>query len=262
MKRGLILVSLFFLLGVAGSANAAMSTFEDLALASESYWNGSDESGGFVSGDAWFGNGYNTSWGSWDGWAYSNMTDTTTAGWTNQFSAITGSGAGGSANYGVAYDGGDYGMASPPTVSFGAVTGEDYDTTIAGAYFTNTTYSYLSMLNGDGYTTAFDSGDYQMMTITGIDSTGSYTSNTIDFYLADFTSADSDDWYIVNQWTYVDMSSLGDIIGFEIDFSGSQVDMVPAYVAMDDLNAVPVPGAVWLLSSGLMGLVGIRRRQS
>jgi hypothetical protein len=36
----------------------------------------------------------------------------------------------------------------------------------------------------------------------------------------------------------------------------------PAYFAMDDLesNPVPVPAAVWLLGSGLIGLIGIRRR--
>jgi hypothetical protein len=31
---------------------------------------------------------------------------------------------------------------------------------------------------------------------------------------------------------------------------------------MDNLNAVPVPAAVWLLGSGLLGLIGIRRRNA
>ncbi|MGD8386833.1 MAG: DUF4465 domain-containing protein [Desulfobacteraceae bacterium] len=261
MKKGFfVLLAIVFFMGVA-SANAAVADFDDLTLASESYWNGSDESGGFISGDAWFSNYYNTSWYSWDGWAYSNMTDTTTAGYTNQYSAITGGGAGGSDNYGVAYDMGSWGGASPPTISFGASTGEDYDTTITGAYFTNTTYAYYSMLNGDSYVTAFDEGDWQMMTITGIDSNGDYTSNALDFYLADYTSSDSSDWFILDTWAWVDLTSLGDIIGFEISFSGSQVDSVPTYVAMDSLNAVPVPAAAWLLGSGLLGLIGIRRRR-
>ena len=112
-------------------------------------------------------------------------------------------------------------------MSLGAATGEYYNTTIDGAYFTNTTYAYYSMLNGDGYVTAFDQGDYQIMTITGITETG-YTSSTVDFYLADYTSANSDDWYIVDEWTWVDLSDLGSIIGFQISFTGTQSDGVPA----------------------------------
>jgi hypothetical protein len=256
MKRKSLLVTLIACLALVfgSTAYADVATFDDLTLAPNSYWNGSDESGGFTSGDAYFLNYYDTGWGSWDGWAYSNMTDTTTPGWGNQFSAITGGGVNGSANYGVAYDGGAWGGASPPLVS---LSGDDYDTTVDGYYFTNTTYAYLSMQGGDGFVDAFGSGDWQMMTITGIDSLGNYTSNTVDFYLADYTSTNSDDWYIVDEWTYVDMSGLGDIIGFEIDFSGSQVDGVPAYVAMDN---VPVPAAVWLLGSGLLELIGIRRK--
>jgi hypothetical protein len=109
---------------------------------------------------------------------------------------------------------------------------------------------------------AFDSGDYQEMTITGILEGGGYTSNTVDFYLADYTSADSSDWYIVDEWTYVDLTGLGDIIGFEISFSGSQVDNVPSYVAMDNLNAVPLPATVLLFGSGLLGLFGVRRKRN
>ncbi len=261
MKRVYFIFSVFIFLAVltGGQAVAAVSTFEDLALPENSYWNGSDGSGGFVSGDASFSNYYNTLWGSWDGWAYSNMTDATTPGYGNQYSAITGGGAGGSSNYGLAYDGGAYGGASPPMASLGAATGEDYNTTITGAYFTNTTYAYFSMLEGDSFVTAFDSGDWQMMSITGIDGNGNYTNNTVDFYLADYTSADPTDWYIVDDWTFVDMTELGGIIGFEIGFSGSQVDSIPTYVAMDNLNA-PIPGAMWLLGSGLLGLIGIRRR--
>jgi len=104
----------------ATAAYADVSTFEDLTLGAESYWNSSDGSGGFTSGDAYFLNAYDSTYASWDGRAYSNTTDTTSPGWSNQYSAITGGRA--------------YGAASPPDVSFGAVTGNDYNTTISGAY--------------------------------------------------------------------------------------------------------------------------------
>ena len=135
-------VCLVALIVVAGLAQATISDFEDLSLAPESYWNGSDSSGGFTSGDAYFVNTF-TDWGggitSWDGFAYSNMTDTTTAGFGNQYSAITGSGATDSDNYGVGY----VGSAAPPTAVL------DTAGTVTGAHFRNTTYAYLAMLNGE-----------------------------------------------------------------------------------------------------------------
>lgn len=256
----LLLVLLAFICSGA-SAQAAVADFEDLTLASESYWNGSDGSGFFISGDAYFYNSF-TDWGggftSWDGWAYSNMTDTTTSGYANQYSAITGGGAGSSANYGIAYDAGAWGGASPPNLNFGTTAG-----VISGAYFTNTTYAYLSMRDGDGFVTAFGEGDWQKMIIKGITASGGYSSQTVECYLADYRSADSNDWFILDQWVWVDLTELGSIAGFEISFDGSQADCVPTYVAMDNLNGapVPIPGALWLLGSGVMALFGIRRRR-
>jgi hypothetical protein len=155
-------------------------------------------------------------------------------------------------------------------VSFGAVTGEDYATTISGAYFTNTTYAYLSMLEGDSFAKQFggvtgDDEDYFKLIIKGIDEMGEYTG-TVDFYLADFRFEDNSLDYIVDEWTWVDLTSLGDVIGLEFSLESSDAGdwgmNTPAYFAMDDLNAVPVPAAVWLLGSGLLGLVGLRRRNN
>ena len=77
--------------------------FEDLTLDTESYWNGSDGSGSFTSSNLIFKNSYNADWMSWSGFACSNITDNRTKGWSNQYSAIPGSGYKGSANYAVAY---------------------------------------------------------------------------------------------------------------------------------------------------------------
>lgn len=271
MKRNIISIKLMLaiLFLCIPPASAAIVDFEGLPLAPESYWNGSDGSGGFISGDAYFTNNYDNVYGSWNGWAYSNTTDTNTPGYTNQFSAYTGAGAAGSDNYGVAYDptGGGYGAA--PTLSFMST---DYNTTISGAYFTNTTYAALSMLNGDSFAKKFggESGsdaDWFLLTITGITEAG-YTENSVDFYLADFRFADNSQDYIIDEWTWVDLSVLGDVIGLEATLSSSDVGAygmnTPAYFAMDNLNAspVPVPAAAWLLGSGLLGLVGIRRRNA
>ena len=270
MKRFyLILFAMIFFL--APAVNADVVTFDNNALASESYWNGSDGSGIFTSGDAVLMNGYNATYGSWDGWAYSNMTDTTTAGWTNQYSAITGFGANGSSNFGVAYNAGSYGTASPPNISFGAVIGNDYNTTISGAYFTNTTYAYLSMRDGDSFAKKFgggtgDDADWYKMTIKGFTAEGDYTASSVDFFLADFRFADNSLDYIVDDWTWVDLSGLGDVIGLEFTVSSSDNGNwgmnTPAYFAMDDLNGspVPVPGALWLFGSGIVALLAFKRK--
>ncbi|MCK5465313.1 MAG: hypothetical protein KAI95_19935, partial [Bacteroidales bacterium] len=55
--------------------DVVVSDFENLDLDPESYWNGSDGSGGFSSGLALFQNLYNPDFFSWEGWAYSNMSD-------------------------------------------------------------------------------------------------------------------------------------------------------------------------------------------
>lgn len=83
-------------------------TFEELDLGSEGYWNGSDGSGGFTSGNAFFPNQF-TDWGngitSWKGFAYSNHTDIVTPGYVNQYSSYAGGGANGSEKYAVIYGG-------------------------------------------------------------------------------------------------------------------------------------------------------------
>jgi hypothetical protein len=254
----------------APAAYADVADFEDLTLSPESYWNGSDNSGGFRSGDAWFNNNYNATYGSWDGFAYSNRTDTSSTGMSGQYTAMASpaGGVSGSDNYAVSYV--NSWASTLPTVSFGAVTGDDYDTTISGAYFTNNAYAYWSMTNGDSFAKKFggtsgDDPDWFKLNIKGIDAAGEYTSNTVDFYLADYRFEDNSQDYIIDDWTWVDLTSLGDVIGLEFSLSSSDTGAygmnTPAYFAMDNLNAVPVPAAVWLLGSAMLCILGIRRKK-
>ena len=252
----MIITVLSILVVCTAGVSADLSGFEDLTLVPESYWNGSDGSGGFTSESCWFNNNYNTTYGSWDGWAYSNVIDNTTPGWSNQYSAIRGSGVAGSDNYGVGYW---YAWAvTPPTISLtDTVDGKVLD----GAYFTNATYTYYSMLNGDTYSKKFGGPDgtdpdWFKLTIKGIDASGEY-SGSVDFYLADFRFADDTKDYIVDQWTWVDLTSLGAVIGLEFGMDSSDVGdfgiNTPTYFAID---ALPEPATVAFLTlAGIMGLI-------
>jgi hypothetical protein len=249
-----------------------VATFDDFALTvppaqnytgpgNGQFYNGSDGAGGFTSGGVNFANSFTDFGGgfaAWDGWSVSNTTDTTASGLGNQYSAYTG-GANSGSNYGVYYE--PFTLA--PTVSFDSAQ----PAIIQGAYFTNSTYAALSMLNGDGFAKKFggDSGDdpdWLLLTITGIGGSGSRA----ELYLADYRFTDNSQDYILDAWTWVDLSVLGAVTGLQFDLSSSDVGQfgmnTPAYFAMDDLgyNPVPIPGAVWLLASGLVGLVGVRRR--
>lgn len=222
-------VSLFF------QTNAqTVARFDDLYLSSNKYWNGSDLSGSFKSGDFTFYNTFTKSqWGDyWDGFAYSNMTDTQTAGYGNQYSAITGSGYDGSANYAVCYPS-PYG-----TISFKSAT------KLSGFYVTNSTYSYLSMKNGDTFAKKFggESGndpDYFKLMIEALDA-GNKPIDTVYFYLADFRSADNSKDYILNQWAWVDLSEMKQAskVRFSLISSDNSFGFMntPGYFCIDNFN--------------------------
>ena len=84
-----VLVAAMMSCAAAASAQTG-ADFDDLPLVAESYWNGADLSGQFTSGAATLFNSYNAAWGTWDGWSYSNRTDTTTPGYSNEYSGADG----------------------------------------------------------------------------------------------------------------------------------------------------------------------------
>jgi hypothetical protein len=217
--------------------HSAISTFDDVSLDPENaYWNGSDLAGGFASGHAWFYNSYNPSWGSWSGFAYSNMKNDTTAGWTNQYSAITAAGVNGSKAYGVAYAG------APVSVKLDSVLA---GSVLKGVFVTNSTYAALSMENGDQYAKKFGGADgtdpdWFLLTIKGYDK-GTFT-DSVNFYLADFRSDNSADDYILKSWAWVNLQPLGAVDSLTFELHSSDVGQygmnTPAYFCLDNLNDV------------------------
>lgn len=242
-----------FILGFASPALAtSVVDFEDVgaALAPESFNNAS---GGFTSGAASFQN--SNSGCCWDGWLYSNTTDTTTPGFTNDFSAFPGGGSG-SDTYGVAFLFGDTSITFANEVE------------VTSADFTNTTFAALSMLNGDQFAKRFggDSGDdpdFFRLDIEGFDASG-VSTGVVEFFLADYRFSDNTLDTLIDTWTTVDLTSLGAVARLEFaldssDMAGGFLN-TPAYFALDNLVLVPEPTTASLLALGLVALAAGRRR--
>ena len=77
---------------------------------------------------------------------------------------------------------------------------------------TNTTYTALSMRDGDSFAKKFGGGtgndpDFFLLNIQGRDASDAITG-IVPFYLADYRFSNNALDYIVSQWTTVDLSSL------------------------------------------------------
>jgi hypothetical protein len=236
MKTILLFATALF---IGANTMAQTADFETQLPGADTAWFGQPTNGQetFTSGLFEFENSYDTTYGSWSGWAYTNITDNTTPGWSNQFGNITGSGES-SSQFGVfnqSFDG--YQRIR--------VNNNNNPLILSGAYITNTTYAYLSMLNGDMFATQFGDTsntaggeDWFLLTIYGINDTLGY-SDSIEFYLADYRFADNTQDYIIDQWTWVDLTSLGSVYGLDFKLTSSDVGQygmnTPAYFAMDNL---------------------------
>lgn len=234
--RGCAWIATVSLLAVLPLQAAEMvTTFEDLALPPEGYWNGADGSGGFQSGWARFGNDFDDTWGPyWSGFAYSQVNDTNTAGYVNQYAAWTpGTGLGGGGSYAVVNAGG------------AAVVTFPFPVCVQGFHVNNTTYAALSMLHGDWFAKQFEAGDWFKLEVTGRDGDGN-ALGTAEFYLADFRAPEAGDHYILGDWTWLDLTALGGTV-CSLHFALSSSDVgeygmnTPSYFAMDDLAYVPHP---------------------
>jgi hypothetical protein len=218
-----------------------MADFEDLPLEPESYWNGSDSSGQFVSGPVRFHNAYTNFGGgfyAWSGWSYSNTTDASTSGVANQFSVITGGGfpdeQGKEGNYGVAS------LYGPSVLEF-----PDKAHAVQGCYITNSTYAALSMEKGDMFARKFggedDTDPDYLKLMTWGRKEGSST-DTLEFMLADYRFDDKRKDYIVRTWQWMDLSALGKVDSLMFGLASSDVGdwgiNTPAYFCMDHMHVI------------------------
>lgn len=226
--------------------------FEDYILQAESSWNGSNMTGEKIT-DEWgaevckniyqsngfrFTNLYNPQWGSWAGMAISNMTANNFVDYTtSQYNNCIGSGYNGSANFGVFF----------PSASKAIEVVGNEDQEISGFYITNSAWNVKAYLEGDGQTDGcFATGDWCKLTITATRSDN--TTANVDVYLADYRSDNAAEHRYINNWQWVDLSSLGKIRTLAFAVSSSRNNewgmTTPGYFCMDNFNGVADENAI------------------
>ena len=227
---------------VAVTGDAVTATFENLYLPENGYWFGPDSkgtivagtygneiAGSFVSGSYQFSNSYNIDYGSWSGIGYTNRTETSFSSYlTDQFNSVVGKGYGDSENFAVAYSNGEIKVLNKP------VDGDS----IRGFYITNNAWAVNAFNGNDSNAKKFEQGDFLKVVFTGHHADG--TDAKVEYYLADYRSANAADRYYLDTWQWVDLRSLGKVTSIDFAFDGSDKGQfglnTPAYFCMDNFN--------------------------
>lgn len=175
-----------------------------------------------------FDNYFTPAYYSWGGFMYTNKSDVTTAGYTNN-SAITGK-----ANTGKVYLTANTNNLTPAVVSF--KDGQAH--TLTGMYVTNSTYAYFTMKNGNDFARKFEDGDWFKLEIYGKDIHDANTRK-IDIFLADYRDGKTE---LLNTWKWIPLDQLGEIKSLHFTLSstdnGDYGMNTPSYFCMDDITAI------------------------
>jgi len=236
-KRVWIKIAFAFLFSipVSNCFSQVVAGFENFNLLPGQYRNNASPDRGFQSGSVELPNYYNADFDYWSGFAISADTNTTTPGFTNQYSAITGEGAQSTTAYAVGY-------IFDPTII--RLTGKAVGKPMIGMYVTNSTYAYLSMRDGDAFAKKFggETGkdpDFFLLTIKKY-SGGAISDDSINLYLADYRFTEPSKDYIVSDWKYVNLTNLGEVDSLVIRLTSSDVGTfgmnTPAYVCFDQIS--------------------------
>ena len=219
--------------GVEVVITVDIADFEDVELSPSGIWEPQEGNNEMFSHGWIFTNYYSSYF--WGGFTASNRTDLSQTYMSAQYTAATGCGYDGSAQYAVAYT---YGAQTDVY----AADGQSH--TVTGCYVTNNLWAYQNMLEGDNTVTPFgglsgNDPDWFKLTATGKNASGQ-TVGTLDFYLADYRFDNPEDDYILNTWEWFDLSPLGEVATISFSLSSTKNNnsgmITPAYFCMDDFN--------------------------
>jgi hypothetical protein len=217
MKKHLSIIALFLIQFLHGQT---VADFENFNFPADTFWNGSSQPLGttFTSGNVIMENYFDTAFvGYWtQGWAYSTMMDSSTSGFGNLYSTKALTGYNSSLTYVV-------GQQNAKVMLSGNATGG----VVSGCYVTNATYPANSMRDGDMFAKKFggvsgNDPDFFKLMIRGWFG-GQVVTDSVEFYLADYRFANNTLDYIVTDWQWVDLSSLGNVDSLWFILSSSDV---------------------------------------
>ena len=207
----------------------AVVDFEDIKLGTDSIMPLSEDDPEFSSKGFVFHYNYSPDWNYWSGFCVTGKHDTSFKDYHDQYNSCVGHGYAQSQNYAVVYPQGE------------EISVADGKKTISGFYVAANSYLQNAILTGDGMTPgAFTKGDWYRVDVIGMD--GETKKDTLSYYLADYRSDNEADHYYVKDWTWLDLSALGDVTGITFRLSSSRTNSwgmtTPGYFLMDDFNGV------------------------
>ena len=251
MKKQLFSGISLLISALTSAQTSFVSDFENLGLSSGQYYDGSSGGGGFQASHAYFPTVWDTSWGGYwaGGWAASAVYDSSTAGPTNKYGCSAYKGYGNSNTFAVAS------AYSPVNIR---LTDSLIGKTVSGFYVCNSTYTYKSIKYGDSFSRAFGDTtgtgcgcpqgsypDWFKLTIKKYYG-GTLQNDSVELYLADYRFSNNAQDYILNTWTWVNLTSLGNTDSLAFSLSSSDVGSwgmnTPAFFCLDNLTLLNVTG--------------------
>jgi hypothetical protein len=211
---------------------AQVVDFEDLTLNPNSSWIGSDGTGQFTSSYLTLYNDYDNNYGSWQGFAYTNGTDTESNSYSN-LSSCVGHGASNSDYYVTAYIGTDWmGDNSQIPVAMKINTANSGNFANRGAYFC------MPVLLKKWVDREYASNHFYFKLKASAYANGTLIGDS-EIMMADFTEGNS---YMMDDWTYVDLSWIGNadslnFVALSNDDAGGWGINTPMYFCMDNFGA-------------------------
>ncbi len=211
---------------------AQVVDFEDLTLNPNSSWIGSDGTGQFTSSYLTLYNDYDNNYGSWQGFAYTNGTDTESNSYSN-LSSCVGHGASNSDYYVTAYIGTDWmGDNSQIPVAMKINTANSGNFANRGAYFC------MPVLLKKWVDREYASNHFYFKLKASAYANGTLIGDS-EIMMADFTEGNS---YMMDDWTYVDLSWIGNadslnFVAISNDDAGGWGINTPMYFCMDNFGA-------------------------